>query len=105
MATKFVGITVLILGMVVAVFSIAAYREFRAAATSEIAPAADSLPLTELIYPDLFVKAETSAKPAELAREVINRIYAIGGLALLLVAVGFILLGQSHRVPLAEDGE
>lgn len=91
---KLVGAIAVLIGLVTVVFAIMTWRELRAAATSELAPTADSMPLTRVVYPELFELDEAEAqavKPAELAQSVFNRIYMIGGASLALIFVGLLL--------------
>lgn len=84
-----------LLGLALLVFAVMTWRELRRAATSELAPNADSMPLTRLVCPEFFDAGNAGdkpAKPAELARATLNRIYIIGGGSLALVVVGGVVL-------------
>lgn len=71
------------------------WLELRNAATSGLAPTADSMPLTKFVYPEFFNPGNPggkSAKPAEVARAAFNRIYIIGGGSFTLVVSGIVML-------------
>ena len=76
-------------------FAVMTWRELQTAATSELAPSADSMPLTRSVYPEFFEPLNTGgrpAKPAELAQAAFNRIYLIGGVSIALVVAGVVML-------------
>ena len=102
MPMKLLAVSVGLLGFAMSVFAVMTWRELRSAATSELAPAADSLPLTTFVYPDFAIPANAggqAAKPAELAQAAFNRIYIIGGGSLVLIVAGIVMLvlPQSSR--------
>ena len=87
----FVGL----LGLAMSVFAVMTWRELHSAATSELSPAAGSLPLTTFVYPEFAIPANAggqAAKPAELARAAFNRIYIVGAGSLALVVAGIVML-------------
>lgn len=92
---KILGSFVGLLGLAMIVFAVMSWRELRNAATSELAPTADSMPLTQFVYPDLFKPLNAggkAAKPAELAQAAFNRIYIIGGGSFALIVAGIVML-------------
>ena len=92
MVVKLVGTFALVLGVVLVIFAGMAYFELHSAATSEKAPAADSMPLTRVVGPELFDPGKAGMQPAELAAMAFNRIYAIGGGGILLAVLGVVAL-------------
>ena len=99
MPIKVIGVLAVLLGLAMFVFAVIAYRELHSAATSEFAPAADSMPRTRLVNPRLFDTGNTGAKPAELAQAAFNRIYIISGGSFVLVVAGILMfvLAQGPR--------
>jgi hypothetical protein len=102
MPMKLLGSFVGLLGLAMIAFAVMTWRELRSAATSELAPTADSMPLTRFVYPELFKPLNPggkAAKPAELAQAAFNRIYIIGGVsfALIVVGIGTLALPQNSR--------
>lgn len=92
---KVLGVSVGLLGLAMVVFAMMTWLELRSAATSELAPTADSMPLTRFVYPEFFkaVNAEgKAAQPAELAQAAFNRIYIIGVASFALVVSGIVML-------------
>ncbi len=57
-----------------------------------MAPSADSMPLTKIVGPEFFDAGTSAIKPAELARQTFNRIYAIAGGGIVLAITGFLIL-------------
>jgi hypothetical protein len=81
------------------IFAVMAWRELNVAATSPEAPAVDSMPLTKIVCPELFDAFQpgaTPVKPAELASIAFTRIYLIGGVGLVSLAVGIAMLGTAR---------
>lgn len=105
MILKGVGIIVLLLGLAMAIVAAMAYFELNAAATSERAPSADSMPLTKFVSPELFAPGNAGAKPAELARTAFNRIYAIAGGGIVAAILGVLIFAvpKSQRQPNSES--
>lgn len=92
---KVLGVFAGLLGLVMIVFTVMTWRELRSAATSELAPTADSMPLTRFAYPKFFEAGNAGgkpAKPAELAQAAFNRIYIIGGGSFALFVAGIVML-------------
>ena len=89
---KVVAAILLLSGLAIMLFATVAYSELYTAATSAEPPSPDSLPLTQTIAPELFDRSQATTSPAALAKIAVNRIYAIGGLGLLLSSVGGFLL-------------
>lgn len=98
---KILGTLALVIGLVIMAFAVLAYSELHTAATSATPPSPSSMPLTRIVGPELFDTKNSAAKPAELARIALNRIYTLGGVSLLLLAIGAILLAtrRSPEVP------
>lgn len=94
---KVVGFMAGLLALAILVFAVSAWFELRSAATSELVPSADTMPLTRLVYPELFDTANSGSKPAELARSAFNRIYLIGSGSIVLLVVGILILAKSRR--------
>jgi hypothetical protein len=102
MPMKVLGVFVGLLGLAIIVFSVMTWSELRNAATSELAPTADSMPLTSFLCPDFFKPLNAggkAAKPAELAQAALIRIYIIGGgsFALFVTGIVMLLLQQNSR--------
>ena len=102
MPMKVLGVFAGLLGLAMIVFAVTTWRELRSAATSKLAPTADSMPLTRFLYPKFFDAGNAEAKPAkpaELAQAAFNRIYIIGGGSFVLVVAGIVMLvlPQRHR--------
>lgn len=95
MPMKVLGVFVGLLGLAMIVLAGMTWRELRNAATSALAPTADSMPLTRFVYPKLFDAGNPGvkpAKPAELVQAAFSRIYIIGGSSFALVVAGFVML-------------
>ena len=95
MAMKVLGACAVLFGLAIIVFAGMAYSELHTAATSELAPNTDSMPLTRLVYPEFFDAGNAGAKPAkpeELAQAAFNRIYIIGGGSFVMVVAGIVML-------------
>lgn len=105
MILKGFGTCVLLLGLAMSIVAAMAYWELNAAATSERAPSADSMPLTKILNPALFAPGDPGAKPAELARTAFNRIYAIagGGIVAAILGVLTFAVPKSQRQPNSES--
>ena len=99
MIMKSLGACVVLLGLAILVFAGMAYFELHAAAKSETAPSADSMPLTKIVGPEFFAPGNSGTKPAELARKTFNRIYTIagGGVVSAILGVLIIAVPQSRR--------
>lgn len=100
MLLKVLGVSAGLLGVAMLIFAVMAWLELRNAATSPIAPPDSSMPLTRIVYPELFDAATagtTPAKPAELAQAVQTRIFIIGGGSLALIVVGIVMLMLPQR--------
>lgn len=85
------------LGLLMIVFAILAYRELHLAGQSNRVPQADSMPLTNFIYPDFFATVEEGGKPvhpADLAQSVLNRIYVLGFASLALFVTGIAIMAM-----------
>lgn len=102
MPMKILGAIVGLLGLAMIVFAVMTWRELRTAAKSELAPTADSMPLTRFVYPEFFKPLNAGAKPAkpaELAQAAFNRIYIIGGGSFALIVVGIVMLTLPKNTP------
>ncbi len=100
MRLKVLGISVMLLGLAMIAVAGLAYRELHNAAKSELAPSADALPLTRLLYPKLFDTGNGDVKAADLAQGAFNRIFIIGCGSFVLVVVGILIvvLPQGPRI-------
>ena len=99
MIMKGLGACVVLLGLATFIFAGMAYFELYAAATSETAPSADSMPLTKIVGPELFAPGNAGTKPAEPARNTFSRIYAIagGGIVAAILGVALLAVSKSRR--------
>lgn len=95
---KFLGGVIVLLGLSILGFAGMAHLELRAAATSEKPPAADSMPLTKIICPELFDAGNAAVKPADLAKMAFNRVTMLGGGALLLATLGGLMFVISSTI-------
>lgn len=89
---KVIGAFAALIGLVLFVLAVLAYSELRTAATSATSPSPDSLPLTEIICPELFAPGHAGTKPAALARIAMNRIYMLSVVAVALFGGGVYVL-------------
>ncbi|TWU01824.1 hypothetical protein Pla100_15600 [Neorhodopirellula pilleata] len=99
MLLKVLGICAGLLGLALTVFAVMAWRELNSAATSELPPSPDSMPLLEIVGPELFDTRDPGvkpAKPADLAQAALKRIYIIGGGSFILLVVGILMLVLPH---------
>ena len=106
MPMKLVGVIAGSLGLAMTVFAVMAWRELHSAATSELAPDADSMPLTRFVCPELFDTGNAllkPAKPADLVQSAFHRIYIIGGGSFVLIVVGILLLVMPQGSRSGED--
>jgi hypothetical protein len=102
MSMRILGAIVGLLGVAMIVFAVMTWRELRNAATSELAPTADSMPLTRFVYPEFFKPLNAGgkpAKPAELAQAAFNRIYIIAGVSFALIVAGTVMLTLGKNTP------
>ena len=93
---KAAGMIVALMGLALIVFAFFARGELQSAATSMAAPKPGDFRLLKFVGPELFTPPPAAdgepAKPAELATNVANRIYLVGGFGGLMVLVGGALL-------------
>lgn len=87
MPLKILGVLSVVLGFVMMVFAVMAYRELHGAASSHSPPTAASMPLARMVIPELFGPG-AGAKPSELAQRAVNRIYCIGAGSVVLIVTG-----------------
>jgi hypothetical protein len=100
MLIRILGVIVALLGLALMVLAVVAWGELHSAATSQSAPAADSLPLTRLVNPELFDAGKagaTPAKPVELVQAAFQRIYLLGGGSIALILIGTLMLVMPQR--------
>jgi hypothetical protein len=91
-AMKIFGAFALLIGLVMMIFAVFAYSELHSAATAATTPSPDSMPLTKIVGPELFDPEHAATRPAELASMAFNRIYIIGGVSLISLALGVLQL-------------
>jgi hypothetical protein len=92
----------LLIGLVLFALALLVFSELRTVPASALIPTSpDSLPLTEIISPELFAPGATGIKSAALVRIAIPRMYMLGGLALVMIAGGVfaIFMGKSPKRP------
>jgi hypothetical protein len=104
---KIFGVFALLIGLGLMIFAGLAYSELNAVATAAKPPSPDSMPLTKIIGPEFFDPDHAAAKPAELARKTLNRIYTIGAASVFSLALGVMLLikKQTPESRVVGDGE
>jgi hypothetical protein len=97
---KVIGAFLLLIGLVLFALALLVFSELRTVA-SAVPASPDSLPMTEIISPELFAPGATGIKPAALVRIAIPRMYMLGGLALVMIAGGIFVLfmGKSPKRP------
>lgn len=103
---KVLGVFAGLLGSSMIIFAVLTWRELRGAAFSELAPSADSMPLTRFVYPRFFDAGNAGtkpAKPAEVARAAFTRVYIIIGGSFALVVAGIIMLVLPQRPRTRQD--
>ena len=105
MWVKALSVGGLLFSLAILVFAGMAFSELRSAATSPAAPSANSMPLTKIIGPELFAPGSAGTKPAVLASRILNRIYAIGGVAILLAAISTLFLALTRSQKPERNGQ
>jgi hypothetical protein len=98
---KVIGAFLLLIGLVLFALALLVFSELRTVPASSSPTSPDSLPLTEIISPELFAPGATGIKSAALVRIAIPRMYMLGGLALVMIAGGVfaIFMGKSPKRP------
>ena len=101
---KMTGALAILFGLLLMAFAATSMMNFRQMATSETAPTISND--IQFLAGDLLDDPSGSVKPAELASKIQFRILAIGGFALVLIALGTIMccfLGKpkehKHQAP------
>ena len=97
---KVLGVLAGLLGLAMLVIAVFTWRELRSAATAELAPSADLMPMTRFVYPEFLVTGKAgakSSKPVEFVQAAFTRIYLIGGGSFALVVAGIVMLVLSQR--------
>lgn len=87
-----IGVFIMLVGLMMLIFMVMAYRELHSAATSVTPPSVDSMPFSKIVNPELFAPGNAGTKPATLAQRAFNRIYMVGGGSFVLVIIGIIIL-------------
>ena len=89
---KIIGVLALLIGVLMIVFAGLAYLELHAAASGEVPPSPDAMPLTKIVGPELFDPEHASSHPSDLAGIAFKRIYIVGGASFGSFALGVCLL-------------
>ena len=89
---KIIGVLALLIGVLMIVFAGLAYLELHAAASGEVPPSPDAMPLTKIVGPELFDPELASSHPSDLAGIAFKRIYIVGGASFGSFALGVCLL-------------
>ena len=89
---KIIGVLALLIGVLMFVFAGLAYLELHGAASAEVPPSPDALPLTKIVGPELFDPELASSHPSDLAGIAFKRIYIVGGASFGSFALGVCLL-------------
>ncbi len=89
---KIVGVFALLIGLLMIGFAGLAYLELHAAASGEVPPNPETMPLTKIVGPELFDPEHASSHPSDLAGIAFKRIYIVGGASFGAFTLGVCLL-------------